>query len=142
MTDRLKDIWSRFEKVTSRSLTSSDVDNIPRPVVEEMHRRHDLGGGRSVEKMPMPEGVSAPAEQAFGALRSRLAGFDDKGRPSRRKVDPASDPNDNPQERMLRDLASTEQRIARREMDYKSWYAAREEERTRRPKRKKFLGIF
>ncbi|GEM_PF-1261935 len=148
MADRLKEIWGRFEKTTRRSLTSTNVDNIPRPVVEEMRRSNELGRP-SADKMAsdrmaeLPEALTPPAKQAFAALRTRLAGFDDKGRPARKKRAPQEfvDEADAPLEQMMVDLKATEQRVVRRELDYKSWYKAQEEARQRKP-RKKFLGIF
>ncbi len=143
MTDRLKEIWGRFEKTTRRSLTSTNVDNIPRPVVEEMRRSNELGRPSAEMTADMPEDLTPPAKQAFAALRTRLAGFDDKGRPERKKRMPREfvDEADAPMEQMMIDLKATEQRVARRELDYKSWYKAQEEARQRKP-RKKFLGIF
>ncbi len=143
MTDRLKEIWGRFEKTTRRTLTSTNVDNIPRPVVEEMRRSNELGRPSSEMTADMPEELTPPAKQAFAALRTRLAGFDDKGRPERKKRAPQEfvDEADAPMEQMMIDLKATEQRVMRRELDYKSWYKAQEEARQRKP-RKKFLGIF
>jgi hypothetical protein len=148
MTDRLKEIWGRFEKTTRRSLTSTNVDNIPRPVVEEMRRSNELGRPSSdtmASEMTadMPEELTPPAKQAFAALRTRLTGFDEKGRPERKKQAPREfvDDADAPLEQMMIDLKATEQRVVRRELDYKSWYKTQEEARQRKP-RKKFLGIF
>ena len=144
MTDHLAEIWRRFEKTTRRELTSHNIDNIPRPVVEEMRRNQRSGtsvlptGGE-----PLPDDMTPPAKQAFAALRSRLVGFDEKGRPSKRKLSPTPEAGleDDPMAQMVIDLKATEQRVARREMDYRSWYAEQEEQRQRKP-RKKFLGIF
>lgn len=140
MTDHLKEIWGRFEEQTTRNLTGSGVDNIPRPNIEEMERhRSELKSAHEAASVPMPEGVKEPAQAAFDALRQRLTDFDKKGRPQRRE-----DEFTVPQirdDKLSADLKETEKLTARREMDYlKSNYRLQAEDQ--RPKRKKIFGIF
>lgn len=141
MTDFLKEIWGRFEDKTTRTLTSSNVDNIPRPNIAQMERRHSLlKTAHEAADVPMPEGVTEPAQAAFDALRQRLTSYDDKGRPEPRKnaVPPVVVRDD----QILRDLKETEKRTCRREMDYLSYAMKMQAEAGEPRKRKKFLGIF
>ncbi|WP_306253128.1 hypothetical protein [Parvularcula sp. IMCC14364] len=141
MTDHLKDIWNRFEEKTTRNLTGAGVDNIPRPVIEEMERhRSRLQDAHEAVAVPMPEGVPAPADAAFSALRDRLTSFDKKGRPSQQASQDFSVPQIN-DDQLTRDLKETEKLTARKEPDYLS-SVHRMEAENGRPKRKKFLGIF
>lgn len=61
--ERLKQIWSGFEAVTTRKLTNRAIDNIPVP-----HRR-DF---RQEDQTLLPEGFAEPSAAAFSALRTRL----------------------------------------------------------------------
>ena len=141
MSDRLKQIWDRFENKTSRDLTGTGVDNIPRPDIEELHRHQTfLEAAHEGVAVPMPEGVTEPAQAAFDSLRKRLSTFDEKGRPEKRKsgfeMPVAQD------DRLMQDLKATEKLTVRREMDYLSYSVKMKAEADARPKRKKFLGIF
>ncbi|MGV6801146.1 MAG: hypothetical protein ACWA5L_04410 [bacterium] len=141
--DRLKQIWSGFEKTTSRNLTGRGIDNIPRPVVEEMDRHRTLlEDAHHAASVPMPEGVTEPAAAAFSALRSRLSRFDEKGRVEKPRSGQSAQLDVEVEDQLLRDLKATEMLTSRRDGDYDSWFAAREEERLSKKKRKKFLGIF
>ena len=147
--DRLQQIWKRFENRTSRHLTGSGVDNIPRPRIEEMERHRSLlESAHQAASVPMPEGVEEPARAAFDALRTRLTTFDQKGRPEQRRSKLAEPDMASMQadvmhsEQLLRDLKVTENLTSRRELDYLSYAAKMEAERQARPRRKKFLGLF
>jgi hypothetical protein len=141
MSDRLKQIWDRFETKTTRDLTGSGVDNIPRPDTEEMQRhRTFLESAHEAAAVPMPEGVTEPAKAAFDNLRNRLTSFDEKGRPEKTNAQykvPVS-----PDDQLVRDLKETEKLTVRREMDYLSYSIKMKAEAEGRKKRKKFLGIF
>ena len=141
MTDFLKEIWGRFEDKTTRNLTNTEIDNIPRPDtrLDERHKSM-LETAHEAASVPMPEGVEEPAQAAFEALRQRLTSYDNKGRPQ--KPDGADYTPPVPKtDQLMRDLKETEKRTARRDMDYLAHsykYQGGEQKR----KRKKFLGIF
>ncbi len=140
MTDHLKEIWSRFEESTSRNLTGSGVDNIPRPVTEEMERHRSLlENAHEAASVPMPEGVTEPAEAAFAALRERLTSFDKKGKVQNRQQDLSVPVME--QDKLTQDLKTTENLTVRREMDYLN-VSHQYQAGKGRDKRKKFLGIF
>lgn len=161
MTDRLKQIWSGFEQTTSRNLTGRGVENIPRPDLEEMERHRTLlESAHRAASVPMPEGVTEPAEAAFQALKAQMTGGDPKGRRSKARgdtsaassLDAAGEDNGRPstrlnavgfdQTQLFRDLKETERLTTRATGNYDQWMAAKAEERASQKKRKKFLGIF
>ncbi len=121
--DRMTQIWGKFEGKTDRRLTGKGIDNIPRPDFSDANRRRDIVSySTEIANRPMPEGVEDPAQAAFRTLKTRLASYDAKGRkrnqapldaPAAAKLD----------QQLFRDLAATEQRIARRDGDYDTWYA-------------------
>lgn len=153
--DRLQQIWAGFEQVTTRNLTGRGVDNIPRPVVEETERHRSLlEDAHRATSVPMPDGVTEPAEAAFAALQRQMMPLDGKGKAKGRKsrakqslgeqpvVPETSVPKLDQDEQLFKDLKTTEMLTTRRDGDYDTWLAAREEERRSQKKRKKFLGIF
>ena len=148
--DRLKQIWQGFESRTTRKLTGSGVDNIPRPQIEEMERHRSLlETAHKAASVPMPDGLEEPSKAAFDALRSRLTSFDQKGRPEKKQYTPAAEPAVSMTaaetlhtEQLLRDLKVTENLTSRRELDYMGYAAKMQAERDSRRKRKKFLGLF
>ena len=166
MNDRLSQIWKGFEQRTSRRLTGSGVDNIPRPQIEEMERHRSLlEDAHRASAVPMPDGVPEPSRAAFDALRERLTGFDAKGRPEKRRTpepderpsagqsysqsfSPATARNSGargsgavlPGERLMADLKATENLTARRDVDYLSHSMKAKDDQPR--KRRKFLGLF
>ncbi len=147
MTDRLKQIWGGFEGVTERRLTGRGVENIMRP------ERRDYASENTAN---LPEGVSAPAQAAFDALKTRLASEEYKAAKKKRgrkardgaaTQDFAAEPDiataPESARHMLIGLKATEDRVHRAGASYvrhMSSEASRELNSLK--KRKKFLGIF
>lgn len=147
MSDRLKQIWTGFEGVTTRRLTGRGVDNIITPP----RRDYAADDGSFI-----PEGTSAPSQQAFEALKTRLAVQEELGRrrgKKRRRAeadleqayrdDDTSPDAPEAAKEMLRGLKATEDRTVRTSASYAaqiSSNAGRELDSLK--KRKKFLGIF
>ena len=155
MAERLKQIWSGFEGVTTRRLTGRGVENIAVP-----HRQD----WQAEEIEFLPENFEAPSAVAFSALKKKLAKKEKKfAKRNRRRGETAemtqtmSEPAYNGEmqsaRNLVRGLMSTEARIARSDIDYE-WYLASQPQRKtlfgkpKAPKahtagkRKKFLGIF
>ena len=138
MEDRLKQIWAGFEERTSRHLVEGGVDNIVVP------HRSDW----KAELEPPPEGLDAPAEAAFSALKMRLKAQAKKAKKGARSFEPIgeapsfamADPSEAARD-LIRGLKSTEMRVSRPQYNYEDALpdGAR---RKLFKKRKKFLGIF
>ena len=155
MTDRLKQIWSGFEGVTTRRLVSGGVENIDVP------NRHEFSND---EQPTLPPEFHAPSAAALDALKTRLLAAEKAAKAPRRtkgKKRPlhdgasfsASDHQHGgamsfegapPETKaMLRGLKSTQDRTERPHMLYSADMAKRASaELDSLKKRKKFLGIF
>jgi hypothetical protein len=153
MTERLKEIWSGFEGVTSRHLSGRGVDNIVVP-----HRQD----WQADDAQFLPENYPAPSYAAFEKLKSRLA---EKGKKAEKRArrrgetaemadlapppaDPAFNGELKPVRDLIRGLMATEARVARSEWDYTDYLSSQPQKKrlfgsARGPgARKKFLGIF
>lgn len=154
MTERLKEIWSGFEGVTSRHLTGRGVDNIIVP-----HRQD----WQAEDQQFLPENYPAPSYAAFEKLRTRLA---EKGKKAEARArrrgetaemaemappppDPAFNGELKPVRDLIRGLMATEARVARSDYDYADFLSARPQKKrlfggakTARGGRRKFLGLF
>ncbi len=155
MSDRLKQIWGGFERVTERSLTGRGVDNIAVP-----DRREFQGTDENF----LPKDFSAPAEAAFAALRQSLTAEGKKARAREERrartlgrnysAPPAPLSADATEagateagapdavRDLIRGLHSTEARTRRRDFDYTAFAASNPKAAPRLVARKKFLGIF
>ena len=153
MTDRLKQLWSGFESVTTRHLTGSGVDNIARPHITTRHS----DGGQAPDTLP--ENYSAPAQVAFDALKLRLASQEHRANKHKKNNrDKTSRGSDTPllagdltnfkqapesAKNMIRGLKATEDRVIRSPSSYVAQMsAAAGSDLNSIKKRKKFLGIF
>ena len=149
MAERLKQIWSGFEGVTTRRLTGGGVENIVPP----SHRAYDP----SAETLKGAGTDQSPADIAAAELRARLTAHADKNdaRKGRRAHKLDRDQNDfaadesnrrsiqDPVSDVLKGMAATEMRILRPQMDYGKFLAANAGRKLASvSKRKKFLGIF
>ena len=148
MSERLKQIWSGFEKTTTRRLSGRGVDNILVP------SRADW---RAEERASLGAEAILPAEAAFAALKHRLTAAEQravkreerKARAEGRRYAPAApDPIEaaNAAPDGVRDLMmglkATEARIERRDIDYVKWAAANPKAAPKlTPPRKKIFGI-
>jgi len=158
MTERLKEIWSSFEKSTSRRLTGRGVENIDVP-----HRTH-----MPTSAPEMPENISEPAIIAFEALKHRLSEGERRSMKSaarkkdvapwervgervggERNAPPAPLSSYSEQESaphsardLIRGLRSTEMRISRRDADYGAWLSSAPKSALKLKSRKKFFGLF
>lgn len=127
MSERLKQIWSGFEKTTTRRLSGRGVDNILVP------SRTDW---RAEERASLAPEAVLPAEAAFSALKQRLTGAEQRAarkeerraKAEGRSLSAAPDPLEAGAPEAVRDLImglkATEARIERREIDYVKWAAA------------------
>jgi len=155
MSERLKQIWGRFESVTRRELTGGGVDNIPTP--EPAARRGEALPQGFEGDAPSKAGLSA-LKTAARAEHTKEARREKKRRARRgepeaaetgRAVFGASDliaPESASVEgfRDFRhDVLETARRTVRGETDYLAWATARARaELESAHRRKKFLGIF
>lgn len=133
MTDRrLSQIWSGFERETSRHLTGRGVDNIQTP--ERRAGRADFA---------VPEGIAEPAAAAFEALKVRLAaasragGRRDRESLAQESPEEAAELSAGAARDLVRGLRSTEARTRRSDRLYG---AAGDGAKRRR--RKKLFWIF
>jgi hypothetical protein len=149
MPERLKQIWSGFEGVTTRRLTGGGIENIIPP----SHRAYDPSEGMPKETATQP----SPADVAAAELRARLTAhtekvdararrrgrkadrdeidFVDNDRNRRSQQDPVSD--------VLKGMAATEMRTMRPDADFGKFLAANAGRKLASVgKRKKFLGVF
>lgn len=150
MTERLKQIWGGFERVTQRHLTGRGVENIDVP------NRRDLAAH---DAQFLPKNFSAPADAAFSALKHRLTAAGERAiRKEERRAraegrsfsaPPAPLSGDAPETGapdsvlgLIRGLHSTEMRTERRDFDYASFAAANPKGFPKLKSRRKFLGVF
>lgn len=148
MNERLKQIWSGFERSTTRRLTGRGVDNILVPA------RTDW---RAEERASLAPEAILPAEAAFSALKHRLTAAEQRAvkREERRAkaegrslsasapdpVEAANAAPDGVRDLML-GLKATEARIERRDIDYVKWAAANPKAAPKlMTPRKKIFGI-
>ncbi|MEO0878478.1 MAG: hypothetical protein AAFY22_02080 [Pseudomonadota bacterium] len=139
MTERLKQIWSGFEGVTTRRLTNRDIDGIDVP------RRLDEAAD---SEALLSEDFAGPAAAAFEALKSELSAKAKKAQRKSAKNAAAADDGDAPGHDwsaapapvrdMIRGLKSTEARVRRSDSDYVSHLQAGGALK----KKKRFFGIF
>ena len=127
MSDRLKQIWTGFERRTARHLTGNGIDNINVPSRREW---------RAEDVKFLPDDFEAPADRAFAALRYKLAEANAKHRgrsrrnalgdglredsaygPSLRSREPHVGAGD-PRQAMLASMRETDFRVLRREINY------------------------
>lgn len=157
MSDRLKGIWGRFERATTRTLTGAGVDNIPAP------RREARGN----EAFTVIKDADAPSKAALAALRASARASADPARAKRGKAaagaerpgkllapdaaaflsehDLSAPPEmlDGTMRDFRHDVAETARRIVRPDVDYMSYAAdLARAELAKANKRRKFLGIF
>ncbi|MFN3958489.1 MAG: hypothetical protein ACK4NP_01090 [Parvularculaceae bacterium] len=149
MSQRLKQIWSGFEKTTTRRLTGRGVDNIVVP------SRVDW---RAEERASLAPEAILPAEAAFSALKLRLTAAEQRAvrREERRAraegrslsaaaPDPLEAANAAPEavRDLMMGLKATEARTARPEIDYVKWAAANPKAAPKlMAPRKKIFGLF
>lgn len=149
MSERLKQIWSGFEKTTTRRLTGRGVDNILVP------SRTDW---RAEERASLAPEAILPAEAAFSALKHRLTAAEQRvvKREERRAkaagrsfTSAAPDPLEAAKAApegvrdLMMGLKATEARIERRDIDYAAWAAANPKSAPKlAPPRKKIFGLF
>ena len=143
MNERLKQIWSGFEKTTTRRLSGRGVDTIVVP------GRIDW---RAEERASLAPEAVLPAEAAFAALKHRLTAHEQRaarkeerraraeGRSLAAPPDPVEAARTAPEavKDLMLGLKATEARVARREIDYTAYLAAN-------PKgapKKKLFGVF
>ncbi|MGD9799479.1 MAG: hypothetical protein AB7F91_05290 [Parvularculaceae bacterium] len=150
MTERLKQIWGGFERVTTRNLTGRGVENIETP------ERFDY---LAIDEDLLPKNFSAPADAAFAALKHRLSAAEQRAvkREERRakaagksfaappaplsaEMAEASVPDS--VKDLIRGLRSTAMRTERRDVDYAAFAAADPKLGARLKPRKKFFGLF
>jgi len=147
MSERLKQIWSGFEKTTTRRLSGRGVDTIVVP------SRTDW---RAEERASLAVDAATPAAAAFAALKHRLSAHEQRaarkeerraradGRSLTAPPDPLEAANTAPE--TVRDLMvglkATDARIARRDIDYAAYLAANPKGALSLAPKKKFLGIF
>ncbi len=147
MSERLKQIWSGFEKTTTRRLTGRGVDAIVVP------SRADW---RAEERASLGAEAILPAEAAFSALKHRLTAAEQRvarrqerrakaeGRTLSAAPDPIEAANAAPEgvRDLIMGLKATEARIERRDIDYVKWAAANPKAAPKlTPPRKKIFGI-
>ncbi len=147
MSERLKQIWSGFEKTTTRRLTGRGVDNILVP------SRADW---RAEERASLAPEAILPAEAAFSALKHRLSAAEQRvarkeerrakveGRALSAAPDPMEAANAAPEgvRDLILGLKATEARIERRDIDYVKWAAANPKAAPKlNAPRKKIFGI-
>lgn len=147
MSERLKQIWSGFEKTTTRRLTGRGVDAIIVP------SRADW---RAEERASLGAEAILPAEAAFFALKHRLTAAEQRvarkeerrakaeGRTLSAAPDPIEAANAAPEgvKDLIMGLKATEARIERRDIDYVKWAAANPKTAPKlTPPRKKIFGI-
>ena len=137
MDERLKQIWSGFEEVTTRRLTGRGVDNIAVP-----HRTDYAAEDASF----LTEEFTAPAEAAFSALREELGRkekkFGRKKKSAREDATEAMSQSYNGDE-LLRGLRATALRTERPERDYQAFLSSAEGKAVyKKNKRKKRFGLF
>lgn len=151
MTDRLKQIWGGFERVTQRNLTGRGIDNIEVP-----NRR----AFEAADDAFLPKNFSAPADAAFAALKRRLSDAEQKAarREERRAraegrslaaAPPAPLSGDaieagapDSARDLIRGLHSTEMRTRRRDFDYAAFAAANPKATPKLKARRKLFGLF
>ncbi|MFN0023917.1 MAG: hypothetical protein ACKVS5_08455 [Parvularculaceae bacterium] len=145
MTERLKQIWSGFEKATTRRLTGRGIENIAVP------RRTDLHGS---DAMPAAD-IPAPADAAFAALKHRLTASEQRAARKderRAKAEGRSFTNapdlldtSNAAPEAVRDLVmglrATEARVSRRDADYAAYLSSNPKGAPKLTPRKKLFGI-
>ncbi len=147
MSERLKQIWSGFEKTTTRRLTGRGVDAIIVP------SRADW---RAEERASLAPEAVLPAEAAFSALKHRLTAAEQRvarkeerraraeGRTLAAAPDPIEAANAAPEgvRDLIMGLKATEARIERRDIDYVKWAAGNPKAPKLTPPRKKIFGVF
>lgn len=150
MTERLKQIWGGFERVTQRNLTGRGIDNIDVPNRRDFQANDDAF---------LPKNFSAPADAAFSALKHRLSAAEQRtirkeerrarseGRsfsapPAPLSGDAAEAGAPDSVRDLIRGLHSTEMRTQRRDFDYASFAAANPKTTPKLKSRKKFFGLF
>jgi hypothetical protein len=148
MNERLKQIWSGFEKTTTRRLTGRGVDNILVP------SRTDW---RAEERASLAPDAILPAEAAFAALKHRLTASERRAarkeerraRAEGRSLTAAPDPADAAKaapesvKDLMLGLKATEARVARRDIDYAAYLAANPKGAPKlSARRKKIFGVF
>lgn len=149
MNERLKQIWSGFEKSTTRRLTGRGVDTIIVP------GRVDW---RAEERASLAPEAVLPAEAAFSALKTRLSASEQRAarreerraRSEGRSLSSAPDPIEaaSAAPEAVRDLMmglkATQARVERREIDYTAYLATNPKgaPKLAAPKKKKFFGMF
>lgn len=148
MNERLKQIWSGFEKATTRRLTGRGVDAIIVP------SRTDW---RAEERASLAPEAVLPAEAAFSALKHRLSASEQRaarkqerrakaeGRNFAAAPDPLEAANNGAEavRDLMMGLKATEARIERREIDYTAYLATNPKGAPKlAPARKKIFGVF
>ncbi|HNR76117.1 MAG TPA: hypothetical protein PKM48_03245 [Parvularculaceae bacterium] len=150
MTERLKQIWGGFERVTTRNLTGRGVDNI------EIPERFDY---LAVEEDLLPKNFSAPADAAFAALKHRLSAAEQRqmkreerrakaagksfaAPPAPLSAESAEASVPDSVKDLIRGLRSTAMRTERREVDYASFAEANPKRTPKLTAKKKFFGLF
>lgn len=140
MDERLKQIWSGFEEVTTRRLTGRGVDNIAVP-----HRTDYVAEDIDF----LPEEFTAPAEAAFSALREELGRKEKKfGRKKKQTSNMSAAEADGQTQNfngddLLKGLRATALRTERPERDYQAFLSSAEGKATyKKLKRKKRFGLF
>jgi hypothetical protein len=147
MNERLKQIWSGFEKTTTRRLTGRGVDAIIVP------GRTDW---RAEERASLAPEAILPAEAAFAALKTRLSAAGERAarkeerraKAEGRRLGGAPDPIEaataatEPVRDLMMGLKATEARIERREIDYTAYLATKPKGAPKlAAPRKKIFGI-
>lgn len=148
MNERLKQIWSGFEKTTTRRLTGRGVDQIIVP------GRTDW---RAEERASLAPEAILPAEAAFAALKTRLSAAGERAarkeerraKAEGRSLAGAPDPIEaanavaEPVRDLMMGLKATEARIERREIDYTAYLATKPKGAPKlEAPRKKIFGVF
>jgi hypothetical protein len=148
MNERLKQIWSGFEKTTTRRLTGRGVDQIIVP------GRIDW---RAEERASLAPEAVLPAQAAFSALKHRLSASGERaarkeerrakaeGRSLSSPPDPVDAANTAPEavRDLMMGLKATQARTERRDIDYAAYLATNPKGAPKlAAPRKKVFGVF
>jgi len=139
MVERLKQIWSGFEAVTTRNLTGKGVENILVP------HRSDYADDDSHF---LPDAYEGPAESAFDTLRADLAAKEKRFGRKKRKMD--DEPRLEDQEAsasfkgddLFQGMYATSMRVERTDIDYETFLSSDAGKAALKKNRKKRFGIF
>ncbi len=138
MDERLKQIWSGFEAVTTRNLTGKGVENILVP-----HRSDYVED----DSQFLPEGFESPAESAFDTLRADLAAKRKKFARKRksdeeRRFDAPETATPFNGDDLFQGMHATSMRVERTDLDYVSFLASDAGKAVLKKNKKKRFGIF